>query len=164
MYLPAMGMFIDNHDLTRFSSLNDSAAALRNALTFTYFMEGLPIVFYGTEAQAKGTTADNSNRTPMWTYGFDMASPFFTWIRMLNWCATCVRIIRHQPCVLKGTAIISPCGMTTLRHTASCTWTTACMCGSAGRRPYLWSKAGWVNCPASRSTRLPSSPAPKRAS
>lgn len=33
MYLPSMGMFVDNHDMTRFSTLNSSAAALRHADT-----------------------------------------------------------------------------------------------------------------------------------
>lgn len=51
-------------------------------------MRGLPIVLYGTEQQATGYVHDNTNRSPMWTYGFDMASPFFTWIRMLNWCGS----------------------------------------------------------------------------
>lgn len=60
----------------------------RNALTFTYMMQGLPIVLYGTEQQATGYAEDNSNRTPMWTYGFDASSTFFTWIRMLNWCGS----------------------------------------------------------------------------
>ena len=105
MYMPSMGMFVDNQDLTRFSTLNSSASALRcvtgllverpcisrhalrNALTFTYFIPGIPIVFYGTEQQATGWQYNQSNRGPMWTYGFDEGSDFFTWIRMLNWCA-----------------------------------------------------------------------------
>lgn len=105
MYLPAMGMFIDNQDMTRFATLNSSTAAMlcgivcwfllltdaishRNALTFSYFMPGIPIVFYGTEQQATGWLYNNSNRTPMWTYGFDESTDVFTWIRMLNWYAS----------------------------------------------------------------------------
>lgn len=59
----------------------------RNALTFTYFIPGIPIVFYGTEQQATGWQYNQSNRTPMWTYGFDEVNQFYTWVRMLNWCA-----------------------------------------------------------------------------
>lgn len=105
-YLPSMGMFLDNHDLPRFATINSSIPAMRygcsrfgklgrfgnkcyyphrNALTFMYMMRGLPIVMYGSEQHAKGERHDKTTRTPMWTYGFDTSSAFFTWIRMLNW-------------------------------------------------------------------------------
>lgn len=64
-----MALFVDNHDLDRFSSLNSDPQALRSALVYVLFSEGIPIVYYGTEQAYNGTLDDDTNRAPLWFSG-----------------------------------------------------------------------------------------------
>lgn len=52
----------------------------RNSLVFTYFIPGIPIVFYGTEAQLE------VQREPLWENStYDRTAPFYVNLKMLNW-------------------------------------------------------------------------------
>lgn len=44
-----LGLFLDNHDNPRFLNIRNYPTALKNALAFILFAEGIPIVYYGTE-------------------------------------------------------------------------------------------------------------------
>lgn len=62
----ALGVFIDNHDNERFLHKNGNHKRLMNALSFTLFSRGIPIVYYGTE-QGYGGGNDPLNREQLWT-------------------------------------------------------------------------------------------------
>ena len=53
--LRLFGSFFDNHDLDRFHTINPDPQAAKNVLTYTFFGEGIPIVYYGTEQGYEGT-------------------------------------------------------------------------------------------------------------
>ena len=59
-----LGNFIDNHDNPRFLSLNKDYTLLINSLVFTIFLEGIPIIYYGTEQGFSGG-GDPQNRESM---------------------------------------------------------------------------------------------------
>ncbi|KAK9823507.1 hypothetical protein WJX72_003245 [[Myrmecia] bisecta] len=83
-----LGRFIDNHDFKRFLAANPNVTALRNALTYLYFNEGIPILYYGTEQELTGVgenLKDYESRQPMWLWGFNRAKPTYVFVRMLNW-------------------------------------------------------------------------------
>ena len=51
--LDTLGVFIDNHDLGRISSLisgEEGKATILTILTYLYMSYGIPIMYYGTEA------------------------------------------------------------------------------------------------------------------
>lgn len=50
----ALGLFLDNHDVNRFLNQTDSEVMLRNALTFIFTANGIPVMYYGTEQNLKG--------------------------------------------------------------------------------------------------------------
>lgn len=62
----ALGVFIDNHDNQRFLYGRNNINRLRNAIAFTLFTRGIPIIYYGTEQDFNGGN-DPNNREPLWT-------------------------------------------------------------------------------------------------
>lgn len=61
----ALGLFIDNHDNPRFLYQNNRINRLRNAVIFTLFSQGIPIIYYGTEQNFNGAN-DPFNREALW--------------------------------------------------------------------------------------------------
>lgn len=61
-----LGTFMDNHDNARFLSDHSDIKNYQSALVFQIFMQGIPIVYYGTE-QAFNGGDDPMNREPLWT-------------------------------------------------------------------------------------------------
>lgn len=59
-----MYTFVENHDTDRFCSLAGKRRAVL-AYAFIYSMPGVPAVYAGGEACAKGLAADHTNRTPL---------------------------------------------------------------------------------------------------
>jgi alpha-amylase len=75
--------FLDNHDVPRFLfNAKGDVAALRNALTLLFTEEGLPCVYYGTEADLAGGN-DPANREVLWTRGFDTSGETFQYLARL---------------------------------------------------------------------------------
>ena len=62
-----LGNFIDNHDNTRFLHQNNDYTLIINALVFTIFLEGIPIIYYGTEQGFSGGK-DPQNRESMFEH------------------------------------------------------------------------------------------------
>jgi alpha-amylase len=60
-----LGTFIDNHDNSRFLSSQSSWTLYKNAIAFTLFTTGIPIVYYGSEQGYSGG-ADPANRESLW--------------------------------------------------------------------------------------------------
>ena len=62
--------------------------ACRNALTYLFCNEGIPVVYYGTEQEVTGiepNLKDFQSREPLWLKGYSKSTPTYTFIRMLNW-------------------------------------------------------------------------------
>jgi glycosidase len=80
------GVFVDNHDQPRFLCLMKSAtdeersARLAAALTFTFTVRGIPILYYGTE---QGFGDCTNNRQDM-AGAFDPSQPVYQLVRRLN--------------------------------------------------------------------------------
>lgn len=62
----ALALFVDNHDNPRMLYEYPVENAFRNALTFTMFHKGIPILYYGGEQGFNGG-ADPLNRETLWT-------------------------------------------------------------------------------------------------
>ncbi|KAG8829594.1 hypothetical protein FRC17_006333 [Serendipita sp. 399] len=65
----ALGTFLENHDVSRWSGLSVDPQSLFNALTFLYMSDGIPIVYYGLEQFYNGG-ADPANREALWPSGY----------------------------------------------------------------------------------------------
>lgn len=72
-------MFIDSHDEDRFLCSQQDVPLYKNALAFIYYVEGMPIVYYGMEQGMGG------NRDPLWHAGYSEDAELYVYIKMLNW-------------------------------------------------------------------------------
>ena len=75
-----LGVFVDNHDNARFLYGNGFNQGLLNALIFSLFVDGIPIVYYGDE-QAFGGGNDPANREQLWT-NLNTDAPFYKQIAL----------------------------------------------------------------------------------
>lgn len=95
MDLGALGNFVDSHDTARFLMNRNDPVLLANNLAFMFGMDGIPIVYYGTEvlmdtgkptplAQVDYYDAPNLNRWPLWMWDApDGAAAFKLWMTRL---------------------------------------------------------------------------------
>ena len=76
--------FLDNHDVARFMwDQEGDSSALRLALVWLMLRDGLPVLYYGTEAGFEGGN-DPANREPLWEGGYDTEHPLYQWIAALS--------------------------------------------------------------------------------
>ncbi|XP_077999587.1 beta/alpha-amylase-like [Glandiceps talaboti] len=78
-----MGTFADNHDQARFLCDRDSWTLLENYIMLTLTMEGIPIVYYGTE-QAYSGCADPENRESLYP-NYNTEHPLYWFIATTNY-------------------------------------------------------------------------------
>ncbi|KAI9301335.1 a-amylase [Cunninghamella echinulata] len=76
--------FCDNHDVRRIATLtNGDYSLVKNAVTFTLMIEGIPTYYYGTEQGLLGSD-DPDNRKPLWANGgFDTTSDMYQFTKTL---------------------------------------------------------------------------------
>mmetsp|Transcript_8082 Transcript_8082/g.25367 ORF Transcript_8082/g.25367 Transcript_8082/m.25367 type:complete len:483 (+) Transcript_8082:2-1450(+) len=74
-----LGTFLDNHDNARFLHNQGDHTLYMNALLFTLFTQGIPVVYYGSEAGFSGGN-DPANRESLWSAGFDTSGDLFKFI------------------------------------------------------------------------------------
>jgi glycosidase len=89
--------FIDNHDMSRFLSINNNNNRLHEALAFTLTCRGIPCIYYGTEQYLHNDTnggGDPYNRPMM--PGFSTSTTAYT---LINRLAT---LRRNNPAVAYG--------------------------------------------------------------
>lgn len=60
-----LGIFLENHDVPRWSNISVDPQSLYNALTFLWMTDGIPIAYYGIEQGFHGGP-DPSNREALW--------------------------------------------------------------------------------------------------
>lgn len=68
--LSVLGNFIDNHDNPRFLNERNDIIAYENALLYVLLSEGIPIIYYGTEAAFNGGN-DPYCREIFWPTGYN---------------------------------------------------------------------------------------------
>lgn len=61
----ALGVFVENHDNQRFLHRNGNVNRFKNAIAFTLFTRGIPIIYYGMEQGFNGGD-DPNNRESLW--------------------------------------------------------------------------------------------------
>ncbi|KAF9879939.1 alpha amylase [Colletotrichum karsti] len=80
--LTLYGSFIENHDQKRFLSETPDLALLKNALTFSLLMDGIPIIYQGLEQGYKGGDTP-FNREAMWLSGYNTQTVQYQWIKRI---------------------------------------------------------------------------------
>jgi hypothetical protein len=97
-WLNDQAVFIDNHDMPRFLTLNNNNDRMQEALAATLTLPGIPIIYYGTEQYLHNDTSgggDPYNR-PMMT-SFDTTTAAYSEIKTLS-------ALRHNnPALAYGT-------------------------------------------------------------
>ncbi|EGD72064.1 hypothetical protein PTSG_00083 [Salpingoeca rosetta] len=81
--ISVLALFLDNHDNPRFLNIRNDYCALRNALAYILFAEGIPIIYYGTEQGFAGGN-DPANREDLWRSNYDTSAPVFQFIATLT--------------------------------------------------------------------------------
>jgi len=75
-----LGTFMDNHDQKRFLCYQNDRWRYRNALVWTLYSAGIPIIYYGSEQGYSGCD-DPKNREPLWTSGYSTSAELYTFIQ-----------------------------------------------------------------------------------
>ncbi|KAI0640874.1 glycoside hydrolase family 13 protein [Trametes meyenii] len=77
------GSFLENHDQPRFQSLTQDNALIKNAMTFTFVGDGVPVLYYGQEQSYAGGP-DPANREALWLSGYVEDKPLVKHVKALN--------------------------------------------------------------------------------
>jgi len=77
------GSFVENHDQVRLQSATTDMALVKNAMTWPFTQDGIPILYYGQE-QGYAGGADPGNREALWSSGYNSANPLYTHAKTLN--------------------------------------------------------------------------------
>jgi len=77
------GSFVENHDQPRLASATKDPGLIRNAMTFPFIHDGIPIVYYGQEQGYQGGT-DPYNREALWFTAYQQEKPLFQHIKLMN--------------------------------------------------------------------------------
>ena len=67
---------MDNHDNARFLNVQSDYQLYKNALVYTLYSTGIPIVYYGTEQGFNGGT-DPNNREPLWPTNYNNSTELY---------------------------------------------------------------------------------------
>ncbi|KAK1999176.1 alpha amylase [Colletotrichum falcatum] len=78
--LTLYGSFLENHDQSRFPHYTKDRALLKNALTFTLLMDGIPIIYQGQEQGLSGGDRMPLNREALWLTGYNTQSELYQWV------------------------------------------------------------------------------------
>ncbi len=78
----ALGIFVDNHDNSRFLHTNSDIRLFKSAITFALTARGIPFFYYGSEQGFAGGD-DPFNREVLWR-NFDRNSDMFKFTQTLN--------------------------------------------------------------------------------
>jgi alpha-amylase len=78
----ALGIFVDNHDNSRFLNSQGDKRLFKSALTFALTARGIPFFYYGSEQGFAGGS-DPGNREPMWN-NFDKSNDLYQFVQTLN--------------------------------------------------------------------------------
>jgi len=77
------GSFLENHDQPRFQSLTQDQSLVKNAMTWPFINDGIPILYYGQEQGYTGG-ADPANREALWFTAYTTEKPLVAHVTSLN--------------------------------------------------------------------------------
>ncbi|KAI0055861.1 alpha-amylase [Artomyces pyxidatus] len=77
------GSFIENHDQPRFQSMTKDPGLVRNAMTFPFVHDGIPITYYGQEQGYQGSS-DPYNREALWFAAYQQEKPLVQHYKLMN--------------------------------------------------------------------------------
>ena len=89
----ALGIFVDNHDNSRFLHTNNDVRLFKSALTFSLTARGIPFFYYGSEQGFNGGD-DPYNREVLWR-NFDRNSDLFKFTQTLNKARATQGVVNH---------------------------------------------------------------------
>jgi alpha-amylase len=90
----ALGIFVDNHDNSRFLHSNGDQRLFKSALAFSLTARGIPFYYYGSE-QGFGGGNDPENREVLWR-NFDKNHDIYTFTQTINRARTAQQIWNNQ--------------------------------------------------------------------
>lgn len=76
------GSFLENHDQPRLGSQTTDQALIKNAMSWPFISDGVPILYYGQEQGYTGG-ADPANREALWLSGYDTEKPLVAHVQAL---------------------------------------------------------------------------------
>ncbi|KAK0189869.1 glycoside hydrolase family 13 protein [Armillaria mellea] len=78
------GSFLENHDVPRLPSATDDLSLVKNAITWSFVTDGIPILYYGQEQGYQGYY-DPANREALWLSGYQTSDkPLMDHVKILN--------------------------------------------------------------------------------
>ncbi|ORX38512.1 glycoside hydrolase superfamily [Kockovaella imperatae] len=77
------GVFLNNQDNPRFESYTQDTSLRKNAEAYALIGDGIPIVYYGSEAGFNGGN-DPDNREPFWPAGYKTDTDMYGFFKSLN--------------------------------------------------------------------------------
>ncbi|KAK0497870.1 glycoside hydrolase family 13 protein [Armillaria luteobubalina] len=78
------GSFLENHDVPRLQSGTGDLSLVKNAITWSFVTDGIPILYYGQEQGYQGS-ADPANREALWLSGYQTSDkPLMDHVKVLN--------------------------------------------------------------------------------
>ncbi|KAK0236687.1 GH13 alpha-amylase precursor [Armillaria nabsnona] len=78
------GFFLENHDVPRLQSVTDDLSLVKNAITWNFVTDGIPILYYGQEQGYQGYV-DPANREALWLSGYQTSDkPLMDQVKILN--------------------------------------------------------------------------------
>jgi len=89
----ALGLFVDNHDNSRFLYTNSDHRLFKSALAFALTARGIPFFYYGSEQGFAGGN-DPYNREVMWR-NFDKNHDIFKFVQAINQARKSQSIYNH---------------------------------------------------------------------
>ncbi|KAF8621832.1 hypothetical protein AX15_007457 [Amanita polypyramis BW_CC] len=78
-----LGTFIENHDQPRFPSKTKDLALIKNAMTWPFGLDGMPIMYYGQEQGYEGGN-EPANREALWLTAYTTNKPLVAHTRAMN--------------------------------------------------------------------------------
>ncbi len=97
-WLNDQAVFIDNHDMSRFLTLNNNNSALHEALAVTLTTPGIPIIYYGTEQYLHNDTGGGTD-----PYNRPMMNSFSTTTTAYQLIHSLATLRHNNPALAYGT-------------------------------------------------------------
>ncbi|TRM63224.1 glycoside hydrolase family 13 protein [Schizophyllum amplum] len=77
------GSFTENHDYARLQSMTQDSALIKNAMSFNFIHDGIPITYYGQEQGYTGGD-EPANREALWLSGYPTDNDLYKAVVALN--------------------------------------------------------------------------------
>jgi alpha-amylase len=78
-----LGSFTENHDQPRFASLTSDYILAKNIITFTFLIDGIPIIYQGQEQHFSGGS-DPYDREALWLSGYNTNAQLYQFTKTVN--------------------------------------------------------------------------------